>query len=71
MNQRVPNKNADLLKKISLIGTEVIRKQNFIVCRASKRCFGLSDLITNSPTSGYVVKQLHEEAIQRLHLSVP
>jgi len=24
MNQRVPNKNADLLKKISLVGTEVI-----------------------------------------------
>jgi len=24
MNQRVPNKNADLLKKISLMGTEVL-----------------------------------------------
>jgi len=24
MNQRVPNKNADLLKKISLLGTEIL-----------------------------------------------
>jgi len=27
MNQRVPNKNADLLKKISLKGTETIQPQ--------------------------------------------
>jgi len=28
MNQRVPNKNADLLKKISLMGTEIYTVQN-------------------------------------------